>query len=159
MSEAWLQARAPGYADLSATEREAIGSFLFLWSLFEAQALDGNGGSQTIVAAAERVCAHRPGLPGTFGEALAYFQDRDLDKGATNYRFEGLRFRPRDRRDFIEMVLTGQRQGPADQVAALLLIIYRLRNNLFHGAKWDIGLADQLDNFVHANKVLTAAMD
>ena len=41
----------------------------------------------------------------------------------------------------------------------MLTIIYRYRNNLFHGVKWGYELADQLHNFTHANNALMKALD
>lgn len=43
--------------------------------------------------------------------------------------------------------------------AAALIIVYRFRNNLFHGTKWGYGIRGQFDNFRHANDVLMAALD
>ena len=42
---------------------------------------------------------------------------------------------------------------------ALLMIVWRLRNNLFHGAKWAYGLRDQRENFTHANSVLMRLLE
>jgi len=43
-------------------------------------------------------------------------------------------------------------------VAALLIVVYRLRNNLFHGEKWAYEMKDQRSNFEQANEVLMKAM-
>lgn len=55
-------------------------------------------------------------------------------------------------------VLAGHNE-PAAVLTALLLIVHRLRNNLFHGPKWSYGIADRRANFDNANLVLMAAMD
>lgn len=57
-----------------------------------------------------------------------------------------------------EEVLSEARDGGADVLKALLLIILRLRNNLFHGVKWQYFLQDQFENFSHANGVLMPAI-
>ena len=44
-------------------------------------------------------------------------------------------------------------------MAAILIIVFRYRNNLFHGAKWRYNLKDQLGNFTVANNVLTKVLD
>jgi hypothetical protein len=138
MHEAWLRARAPGYEDLTEAEREALKTFLFLWSLFEANALGEQGGPASIIDAAHELCKRQGGLGPKVGGALAYFRERYVVEDAPNHRFDALNFRARDRRP---------------------LIVYRLRNNLFHGAKWAYGLAGQHDNFHHANQVLMEALD
>ena len=40
------------------------------------------------------------------------------------------------------------------QSTAVVRIVYRLRNNLFHGTKGNEGIGDQNNNFVEANKLL-----
>jgi hypothetical protein len=39
------------------------------------------------------------------------------------------------------------------------MIVLRLRNNLFHGAKWAYGIADQRENFQHANAALMRLLE
>lgn len=48
---------------------------------------------------------------------------------------------------------------PTEVTKALLQIAMGLRNNLFHGLKWQYRLRDQFHNFSHANAVLMAAID
>ena len=42
---------------------------------------------------------------------------------------------------------------------AVLIIVYRFRNNLFHGVKWSYELQGQLENFTHANAALMQAIE
>ncbi len=39
-----------------------------------------------------------------------------------------------------------------------LIIVFRLRNNLFHGEKWSYHLRNQGDNFKYANNFLKSVM-
>ena len=59
----------------------------------------------------------------------------------------------------MEVVLKGENTNLVDEITALLMIVYRLRNNLFHGLKWDYGIRDQFDNVIHANAVLMKSVD
>lgn len=43
--------------------------------------------------------------------------------------------------------------------SAMLIIVLRFRNNLFHGVKWQYELASQLDNFETANHVFMTALE
>ncbi len=43
-------------------------------------------------------------------------------------------------------------------VQAVLLTIYRLRNNLLHGNKYD-GIANQRENFSHSLRVINALIE
>lgn len=43
--------------------------------------------------------------------------------------------------------LNGSEKNPAEVLAGLLLVIYRLRNNIFHGPKSAYGIQGHYDNF------------
>ena len=58
----------------------------------------------------------------------------------------------------MKQVLRGENNNHADSVAGLLIVIYRLRNNLFHGIKWAYGIQGQRNNFEQANAALIAAL-
>ena len=58
----------------------------------------------------------------------------------------------------MEEVLLGQRQNLSDKVLALMLIVYRLRNNLFHGLKTLEMLNDQVHNLNTASRCLGVLM-
>lgn len=158
MIQDWLRHNAPGYEDLPTEDREAIGGFLFLWSLFEAQALGENANGDTIQAAAVRWRDHAPMATEALVAALAHFTHRYYAGGDVTGHFHGLHFRDGRHRDLVLAVLAGQNIEPVDQAAAILLIVYRLRNNLFHGVKWQYGLAGQRANFEHANRALMSAL-
>jgi hypothetical protein len=156
--EEWLTKYAPGYAELARSERQAVAYFCFLWSLFEAQQLNR---AATPAAIIEQVKLwHTQGRLSAngFGEPLAYFTNRYFSNGDFTYLFSGLKFRTHDRRALVEKVLSGRSGRSDDVVSALLLIVYRLRNNLFHGEKWGYGIAEQEGNFQNANQVLIEAL-
>jgi hypothetical protein len=154
----WLMRNAPGYGALPEAGREALSSFVFLWSLLEGRALGTRASPAKLVEHA-RIWGEYGGLPTpAVTSALNYFRDRYLTEGAPNGQFHSLAFRSNDGRADVEAALTGRDEGPVEQTAAVLLIIYRLRNNLFHGLKWAVGLHDQQDNFEHANRVLIDAI-
>jgi len=56
-------------------------------------------------------------------------------------------------------VIEGANHDPRDRILALLMIVWRLRNNLFHGAKWAYQLRDQRENFTQANSVLIRMLE
>ena len=55
--------------------------------------------------------------------------------------------------------ISGDAEAPRERVLTVLLLIWRLRNNLFHGEKWAYGLQGQLANFTHANVVLMRVLE
>jgi len=158
MFEDWLMRHARGYAELSPEERDAITGFMHLWGLFEGQLLDERANPAAIVEAAGRWAGDGLADSDAVREALSYFRDRYFPGGVIDERFENLVFRPNDCRPLVEAVMAGTRNRPADVIAAVLIIIYRLRNNLFHGLKWHYGIAGQYDNFRSANQVLIAIL-
>ncbi len=90
--------------------------------------------------------------------AFDHFRRRYYAGGTTTHLFDGLKFRPRDRADLTVQMLSGQ-TSQADDLAGLLLILWRLRNNLFHGEKWEYALRDQRENFRCSNLVLMHVLD
>jgi len=158
LAEEWLERSQPGYRELANGERSAVAGFSIIWSVFEAAALSGNGSvrsiSQFIDKKRELLIDFVP-----FQPSLDYFQDRYVAKGATNYRFEGLNFRGNDNRALVEAVLLGENDDPSEKVKALLIIVFRLRNNLFHGLKWAYEMRDQQANFEYGIIVMTGVLD
>ena len=133
--------------------------FSLLWSYFEARVLD-NCASAKRVADLARYWEGRDQLNNAaFDHHLSYFRERYFRNGTATSHFYDLRFRQNDRLDLVEAVLKGENTNRSDCIAALLIIVFRLRNNLFHGNKWDYGLQGQLNNFTHANEILMRALD
>ncbi|TVQ69148.1 MAG: hypothetical protein EA373_09245 [Oceanospirillales bacterium] len=144
---------APGVENLSTEEHEALQRFTLLWTLFEAQMLESNASVRKI---SEKVESIEPEIisGGWFTEHLDYFSNRYIDGGNTNYRFENLHLLNNDNPDLVRAVLTGENVDPASQLIGCLIIVYRFRNNFFHGIKWAYGLKDQLENFTHSASLL-----
>ena len=155
----WLQENAPGFPALSEAEIEAITVFSFLWSLFEAKAMNENGNANTILTSATRWSRDGQLTPETFDQELAYFRARYVTDGQTNDHFDHLHLRANDAPDLVLKVLSGEDGAPEEIAAAVLIIVYRFRNNLFHGAKWAYELRGQLDNFTHSNNALMRAIE
>jgi hypothetical protein len=155
----WLSTHAPGFADLPDDDRQAIMEFSLLWSLFEAKALDANASAKAIELLVQR-WSKEGKLNGVgLDEHVDYFRDRYFDHDDFIDRFEKLNFRRNDKADLVKAVLRGEQDGAVEAASALLIIVYRLRNNLFHGEKWAYELREQSDNFCHANAVLMRALE
>ncbi|MDG2528680.1 hypothetical protein [Caulobacter endophyticus] len=158
MYEHWLSERVPRYRQLSTAEREAVAGFLHFWPLFEGLVLDGSASPGKLCDLAERG-GENLGWSQAVREALAHYQQRYFPNREAAARFESLRFRRHDRRDLVVAVMSQEVRDPASCTAAVLLILYRLRNNLFHGEKWHYGLEGQQANFDHANQVLIELLE
>ena len=159
MSEHWLEARAPGFWDLPQPDRRAIFDFSFLWSLFEAQVMDSFASVGRIRQRTDEWAASGTLEAELYDGELAYFRARYFADGALTHHFPHLNLRPADRPELVEAVISGANNDPRDRMLALLMIVWRLRNNLFHGAKWAYGIAGQCENFTHANAVLMRLLE
>lgn len=154
---AWLESNAAGYSHLHQDDRRSICHFALLWSFLEAKLLATHGSPSAIIETVERIDAANRLDPESVAVPLAYFRDRYWQNGRLSEKFDALNMTTKCER-ITEPVLAGQ-QDPAAVLTALLLIVHRLRNNLFHGPKWSFGINDQRSNFDNANLVMMAAMD
>lgn len=152
----WLASQ--GLGGLEIEEIDAIRDFTLLWGLFEGKAMATEGSPAGIVAAVARM-ELKAAPPADVTAALDHWQHRYWREGAPTALFDGLRFRDNEYRKLVLVVLSGTRDEPRDVLAALLLITLRLRNNLFHGVKWQYFLQGQLGNFTYANRLLMAAIE
>lgn len=158
-SEAWLEARAPGFQDLPADDRRAIFDFAFLWSLFEAEIMEANARVDRITEKVDAWAAGDMLGADLYDGELAYFRDRYFADGELTYHYPFLDLRKSDHPAVVEAVIRGANNDPRDRILALLMIVWRLRNNLFHGAKWAYQIKDQRENFTQANAVLMRVLE
>jgi hypothetical protein len=156
---AFLAAAAPGFDRLSTDEREAIKDFTLLWSFYEGMILNTVGNADAIIRSVASLNNSGGELDlEPFRPAITYFTQRYFD-GSHLIRFKELHLRRNDHPDLVERVVRGQTSDNAEIFSAILIIVLRLRNNLFHGVKWTYGIRGQLENFRHANNVLMAAIN
>ena len=155
----WMNAHILGFADLSPEDRQTIEEFSLLWAFFEAHVFKGWASADGISTAIEGHVAKARLDVRPFEASLEHFRNRYITTGAVNHRFEALNFRGNDQRGRVEAVLCEQADDSAEIIIALLIIVYRLRCNLFHGEKWAYGIQGQRDNFLQAMEILMSALD
>jgi len=155
----WLASRLPGFAVLPARDREAIVSFAFLWSFFEARLMENGANAKRIAGLVDQWNAAGELDADLYDAELAYFKDRYFRHGEFTPRFGKLNLRRADMPDLVASVIRGVNDDVRDGVLTLLLIVWRLRNNLFHGEKWAYWLEGQRDNFDHANAALIRILE
>lgn len=155
----WLCIHAPGFAELPETDRQAIFHFSLLWSFFEARALRTRGSASAILDVTREWASRGQLTLAPFDGSLAYFRARYVANGEPTQPFQGLALRNNDNPALVLSVLKGENTNVADSVAALLIVVFRLRNNLFHGVKWAYGIQGQRENFKHANAALMSALE
>lgn len=159
MSEQWLEDYAPGFRSLPAQDRNAILHFAFLWSLFESRVMSNFARADRIRTKVDEWTAAGTLQAELYDGEMRYFRDRYFSDDALTYHFSHLALRPTDHPELVRSVIEGANNDPRDRVLALLMIVWRLRNNLFHGGKWSYELRGQLENFNHANSVLMRLLE
>ncbi len=155
----WLRHMMPGFDQLSDAERSAIRDFSLLWSLFEGTVLATSANANSIVGAVNALRDQGRLTLAPFRRAIEHFRQRYYDGQNFTPAFEHLNLRGGDNRPLVEAFVSGGAIDEAETLAGLLIITYRLRNNLFHGIKWAYGIQGQLENFRHANHSLMAVME
>jgi hypothetical protein len=154
----WLEQAVPGFNYLADAERQAILHFALLWSLFESKALQTKASARAIHLLVQKREAEGRLNAADFQPSLIYFQDRYFANGEFTDHFQGLLLRRNDEPELVQQVLSGQTSAPVAVVTGLFIVIYRLRNNLFHGVKWAYGIRGQQGNFEHANAALVCGI-
>jgi hypothetical protein len=74
-------------------------------------------------------------LKKSVNKSLSFYQNRYVDGKEMKSEFYELRIRNNNHEDLVKAVLKGEKTGISDKILALLIIAYRIRNNLFHGLK------------------------
>lgn len=94
-----------------------------------------------------------------FEEHLDYFKNRYVEGEQMNERFGHLRIGNNKYIQLVSNILLEQDDSVTNSIMALLTIVYRYRNNLFHGNKNVQYLDTQEVNFYHANQVLIKVLN
>jgi hypothetical protein len=150
----WLKNTRAGFSGLDEAEIRCVQDFMLLWSLFEFARMDRR-------ADPTKINAHFSGFEFTndqrltVGRTIGYFRDRYYRNGTETRHFPHLGLTA-NQVTTVWPMLTSTKQNAEDEACAALHIIYRFRNNLFHGEKWAYHLQDQRSNFDKANLFLMA---
>lgn len=159
MSIQWLLTRFPGFEALSEREIAAITDFVFLWTLFEFQIMENYARAGSLYE--KMVDWHEAGIVGVqdYETELQYFRQRYFIDGNFSSHFDHLRLRKSDYPELVRSVLDGSNDHPRDCLVATMMVVWRFRNNLFHGEKWSYQLQGQFENFTHGNTILVRLLD
>jgi hypothetical protein len=158
-AHAWARASLREAPTLQPATLDVVAGFAFLWNLFEGIACQGRAS----VAGLGQVADHIAGSPvlayDTVEHSLSFYRFRYLNGDQMQEQFYGLNFRQNDKQELVEAVLRGTEPNLSSKLHALLIIAYRIRNNMFHGLKsvhiWD----DQAQNISEAARILSVALE
>ncbi|KMQ74396.1 hypothetical protein Msub_10579 [Marinobacter subterrani] len=155
----WITAHVRGGEHLEEETLALVADFTLIWALFEGT--EAHGEDVIVVdelrSIAERVSHDFPGQ--RLDEFVAFWSDRYIVDGSTNNRFNRLNLTHRPHITLVENVLLKNDDSAVNRIHAILLITYRLRNNLFHGAKDIQHLDGQRENLRYASDLLKTALE
>jgi hypothetical protein len=128
----WLRLNVPGFDALSDDERAAIRDFAMLWSLFEGTVLGTRGSAKALISLVDELDSRGAIDLAHLQPAVAHFRLRYYSNGAFTAAFDQhLHFRRGDRRGAAEAFVSGASSDVPSVMKGLLVISFRLRNNLF----------------------------
>ncbi|MBX6071280.1 hypothetical protein ISD49_31115 [Pseudomonas aeruginosa] len=153
-----IESFAPGFSQLSPEEIEAMNTFTIMWTLFEAQVLGSAASAKKIIRKSQHWEEQGHLKENWLIPHLEYFKARYFQNGEPTRRFEYLHLRDNDEPDLVRSILSGNSASPGDELAAMLIIVLRFRNNFFHGLKWAYQMQEQQENFERASQLLQRCM-
>jgi hypothetical protein len=153
----WIRTNCVGADALKPATLQIVSSFTLMWNFFENTVCDRRANIAKFDEIAT-LLAQRKEPPVGIAESLRFWVDRYYDGAAFNTLFDGLEFREGDRRNHVEAVLSGASDDLRDQLLAVMIIVYRLRNNLFHGLKEIPTLNNQVGNLDMACRALAGIL-
>lgn len=153
----WLSNYEPDFGELSKSEIATIQNFTLLWSFFESTCLNSRAGMPQIRNFVQKLDS--VDLTSLKVEELKnYFIGRYMENGESSYRYHHLHLDRSNNPKEVEDLLNDREQSEHDKVIGCLGIIYRYRNNLFHGEKWSYKIREQEENFKRSNEFLMELM-
>jgi len=143
----WICQNIANGAEITNNVYEAIADFCVMWAIFEGTELhDVDVAVDELEQIAKRVSDKVQGTENN----LRFWKERYITEGQINTKFGYLRFSHEPHKNLVSQVLLGIETDKEKTIHALLLIVYRLRNNLFHGAKDVTAIKHQISNLEQA---------
>jgi len=156
--ESWIKNTLPDASSLESVTLKAVEGFVILWNIFERSICSKKKNERNMVEAFQRITQNLPNtakLEESVNKSLSFYQDRYVQGREMKPTFYNLHFQRSDRQDYVEAVLKGSVIEFSGKVLTLLIIAYRIRNNLFHGLKAVVEWNEQAENIAEASRVLS----
>jgi hypothetical protein len=158
-AQAWARKHLRDAPTLESQTLSMVAGFTLMWGLFEALFPEDRPACVAEFDPLARRLIFSPEFEAAIDRSLDFYRRRYLTDGAPNARFNELHFRPRDRREDVEAVLTSVLSSHGTRVIAVLIIVWRIRNNLFHGLKTVDTWNAQVQNISEASRVLSLVLE
>lgn len=160
----WIRGFFNNTTDLNIEGINHVRNFVFMWNIFETFGCNKEANINSIKNIVDEINSREAIVSETFTDYVQYFSNRYYSKhGETTYSIDGLLFRESQNeqkaKNEVIAVLQQNQTAPKEILKALLIILYRLRNNLFHGGKQVVTLDTQIKNFICANNILKNVLE
>jgi hypothetical protein len=152
-------------SSLNDEDFEPIYYFSLLWNLFEGKLFATNFclSQDTTKRKIQDICSQlNNGDNNIVNTTFNHFKHRYVSDGNTNDGFDSSLFldgRNEDLKNEAREILLKTEPSMMEKLKSLVIIIYRLRNNLFHANKELRFIDGQRCNFVHANQFLKMCIE
>lgn len=153
---AWITEYMPGGTELLPATTLAVANFTMMWNLFEDVVCHNKATVHEFERLAQSLAQQAINTDDSvvIESCIAFWQFRYRNPDGLSKQFDGLRFRLKDRREIVEKVILGASASAQDKFLTAMVIVYRIRNNLFHGLKTIDMLNDQVQNLNNASRCL-----
>lgn len=157
-SSAWLQKYFEKAGLANEPKLPNLKDFVFLWMIFEGNLCGSEANIPKLKNIVSNLDNNNKLEIDKLRSIFNYFRDRYLEDGRTNSKFDGLKFRTRGgdivAKELVKNTLEVDNPAEKDIADSLLIIVYRFRNNMFHGIKTLGKIVSQEENFHYLNKIL-----
>lgn len=133
--------------------RRFLFEFAVIWNIFEKKKMRNHASIFDVSDFVERL----PSIDNiNINEIFEYFKNHYTNNPNYANLFEALRWRDKekDKKDETHRILLDKDSIDKDKIKAVLYIIFRLRNNLFHGEKSILTIDQQRETFNLVNSFL-----
>ncbi len=157
----WLQGYFPS-DEINKDDMPDVLDFSLMWNLFESRVCEklNDYSINRFIEKMDSFIRKFPSMNSLVNEnpnTLCYFRERYTDEGKVNGKFYCLKINNDKWNQLVQLVLEGEKTEHV--LLALLIIIYILRCNFFHGVKPIRELKEQDINFKVANIFLSKILD
>ena len=155
----WMVSRKPSLARYGKDQLEHVLHFTLMWNMFESYLCNQSASVNALESLLRDLERNNQLQIVEFESYLSLFQSRYVSNGEFTERFPHLNLRRGDREDLVRSVLLGEKTDEFSTALTCLLIIYRYRNNLFHGIKDVNDLTFQRDIFEQSSMLLSRVLE
>lgn len=138
--------------DLKFEDNKVVWEFVVLWNLFEHRICDDYFKPNEVDKYAAGISQD------SIDEVFSFFKNRYVSGSETNENFESLFPPHKTRKEEVANFLLMKGTSKLTTVAVSILIVYRVRCNLFHGIKTTEMWEKQQELFKNANRLLLSIL-